>query len=934
MVLKFFKIYILLFSIVIVSQELPPIENFTPIDYGAQNQNWGVAQSNQNSIYAANNSGLLEFNGATWQLHPSPNGSTIRSVRATKNIVYTGCYMEFGLWKKNGLGDLIYQSISSKLNVPILEDEEFWNILILEDWVLFQSLERIYIYNTLSQEVQIIESISSKAQMFIFKGTVYYQTEGKGLFKIENGISVLVSEDKVIRESIISGVFSLQDKLLLVTESGRFYFLEKSTLYQWDTPYFDGLSSITVYSSLQLANGSIVLGTISNGIYIINKDGKVVLTVNKEKGLNNNTVLSIFEDTENNLWLALDNGISVINMNSHFNEYSDRNGDLGVVYSSTLYKDFLYLGTNQGLFYKNITTDEDFKFIKGTKGQVWLLKTIGDVLFCGHNNGTYVIEQDAAQLISSFPGTWDIKSIPNRENMLLQGNFKGLSILSKNNDVWSLKNVIDGFDISSRFFEFTGNNQVIVNREFKGIFNLKLDSEFTNVIESSNEPSKGYGACLITYLDEVLYACDNGIYKYDTNEEHFVADAPLTDLFYGNSNPPVGIFIADNQQRRLWAFTNTDIVYAAPGKFRAEPQVDQIAIPSHVRRNFGVLGFENLKPIGEDKYLIGISNGYLTLDLKKLIKKEYSIHINSISKKSKASVWEKIQKDSVVNFGFSNNNLLFSFNVPEFEKYAEVKYQYQLEGLYNEWSPWGNTSEVSFENLPYGNYSFNLRAKVGNELTVNTASYKFRIQTPWYLSKVAIFQYIISIIMLAALIHRLYKNYYKKQRELLLKENRKKLKRKELKVQKRMVQIKNERLNEQLESKNRELAISTMSIIKKNEFLNAIKNQLKDDQTNPNIRAVIKTIDRNIANEDDWKFFEDAFNNADKEFLKKIKGAHPELTSNDLRLCAYLRLNLSSKEIAPLLNISVKSVEVKRYRLRKKMNLLHEDSLTDYIMSL
>ena len=118
------------------------------------------------------------------------------------------------------------------------------------------------------------------------------------------------------------------------------------------------------------------------------------------------------------------------------------------------------------------------------------------------------------------------------------------------------------------------------------------------------------------------------------------------------------------------------------------------------------------------------------------------------------------------------------------------------------------------------------------------------------------------------------------------------------------------------------------------EFLNAIKEKLKDLKDDAQVRSVIKTIDRNINNDDDWTFFENAFNNADKDFLKKVKEKHPELSSNDLRLCAYLRLNLSSKEIAPLLNISVRSVEVKRYRLRKKMNLSHDDGLTDYIINI
>ncbi|WFO15895.1 hypothetical protein M601_019665 [Cellulophaga baltica 4] len=104
-----------------------------------------------------------------------------------------------------------------------------------------------------------------------------------------------------------------------------------------------------------------------------------------------------------------------------------------------------------------------------------------------------------------------------------------------------------------------------------------------------------------------------------------------------------------------------------------------------------------------------------------------------------------------------------------------------------------------------------------------------------------------------------------------LKENEKKLKRKKIKAEKKLIQIKNEKLNQEIDNKSRELAISTMSIIKKNEFLNAIKTQLQESKTPQQVNSVIKTIDRNINNEDDWKFFEDAFNNADKEFLKKLK---------------------------------------------------------------
>ena len=146
-----------------------------------------------------------------------------------------------------------------------------------------------------------------------------------------------------------------------------------------------------------------------------------------------------------------------------------------------------------------------------------------------------------------------------------------------------------------------------------------------------------------------------------------------------------------------------------------------------------------------------------------------------------------------------------------------------------------------------------------------------------------------------------------------------------------IMQIKNEKLNQDIDNKNRELAISTMSIIKKNRLLNKIKKELKRTNGTDN-NIAIELIDSNLNDTKDWSFFEQAFNNVDKDFLEKIKISHPDLTPNDLRFCAYLRLNLSSKEIASLLNISIKSVETKRYRLRKKLSLEHNDGLVEYIL--
>ena len=263
----------------------------------------------------------------------------------------------------------------------------------------------------------------------------------------------------------------------------------------------------------------------------------------------------------------------------------------------------------------------------------------------------------------------------------------------------------------------------------------------------------------------------------------------------------------------------------------------------------------------------------------------------------------------------------------------QVLYQYLLQGYAESWSNWSTNSNATFENLPYGNdYTFLVKAKIGTQETSIT-SYAFSIENPWYLTNTAIGGYVIGIILFLFLIDRLYKNYYRKQRKRLLEKQEKDFKLQSLASEKELIQAKNEQLKIDVESKNRELATSTMSIIKKNELLNSIKKELVEGK-DQGLKNVIKIIDRNLNNTDDWQMFKEAFNNADKDFIKKLKTLHTTLTPNDLRLCAYLRLNLSSKEIAPLLNISPRSVEVKRYRLRKKMNLEHNDSLTDYILNI
>tara|TARA_B100000686_G_C16718627_1_gene933537 strand:+ start:40 stop:765 length:726 start_codon:yes stop_codon:yes gene_type:complete len=239
---------------------------------------------------------------------------------------------------------------------------------------------------------------------------------------------------------------------------------------------------------------------------------------------------------------------------------------------------------------------------------------------------------------------------------------------------------------------------------------------------------------------------------------------------------------------------------------------------------------------------------------------------------------------------------------------------------------------ASFENLPYGDYEFQVRARY-NTKDIKEKTYAFAIEKPWFLSNFAIFIYVVLLVVIIVITHHFYTRYYNKRHAQMIKVQQKKAEMQQLEAQQEIMKLKNEQLEADVSSKNRELAASTMSIIRKSEVLNQIKDELTSIKKLDDIQSVLKTVDSNINEEDNWKFFKEAFDNADKDFLQTVKSRHPNLTSNDLKLCAYLRLNLSSKEIAPLLNISVRSVEIKRYRLRKKMDLAHEEGLVEYILS-
>ena len=913
----------------IYSQSFPPIQSYTPQEYNSANQNWMISESIDNEILFANSETLLLFNGTSWNNYPSPNGSVIRSVKYVDNKTYIGTHSDFGYYEKFIDGTLTYTSLVDELDLNIEEDEEFWNIMTLDNWIIFQSISRLIFIDKNNSDVKYLKFKGIINHSFSINRQIYVALD-TGLYKLVNGQPELIIGSNQIPSTLIVNLFNSSKGLLILTADNGFYLLNSSGDVSKVPSSLDVIqNNLSIFSAIQLSDLSFAIGTVGQGLFLLDSDLKTYKIINKSKGLANNTILSLYEDSNSNIWLGLDNGITVINNNSPFSVYNDNNGVLGTVYATKLYNDILYIGTNQGLFYKKYNSNDSFRFIENTNGQVWSLIEIDGTLFCGHNNGTYIVKDANVIKIRDTSGSWTFRKLSNDSSDILEGSYYGLKVLSKQNNSWVVKNNVSGFDISSRFFEISNNGKIIVSHGYNGVYKLSVSSDFKNIIdyELDSIAVKGGNTSLSKFDNNIYYNYEKGMLKYNSLTNNFSKDTLLSNL--SSKNLLYGI-IRNDFDGKLWLFSENNIHYVYRDLVTGKKKVSSIVSSLEQRRTV----FENISKIDKSKYLLGTNNGYISLDLDNYKLSPPEVNINKIEAFKLSQDPVAVSKNEFVQLEYNSNNLRFYANVSNYQKFQPITFEYFLDGYISKWVSISEVPFIEFNNLKPGDYEFKIRAKIGNLYSSNSDSFLFTVERPWYFSNFMIANYFLVFLIIFFLFNKSYEKYYRDKEQKIIRINQNKLELVEVERKQALMAVENNKLQNDIESKNRELAISTMSMIKKNQFLSKIKSDLKKSESGDKIFSVIKMIDRNLNNKDDWKFFEEAFNNADKDFLKKVKSSHPSLTNNDLRLCAYLRLNLSSKDIAPLLNISLSSVEIKRYRLRKKMQLTHNEGLTDHLLSL
>jgi len=929
------------------------ITNYLPDQYRGYNQNWSVDQSPTGIMYFGNNGGLLEFDGSAWTLHQSEDKLKYRSVYAySDSMIYTGSFEEFGYWKRNNKGELIYHSIVDKEVENLLHNDEIWNILEFRGDIYFQSFSRIF--RLRNGEVKYIQPPWNILFLSVVRDRLLVYVIGRGLYEMIGETFIPISENEIFANAPVPVMLPYGDDQVLVgTEVDGFYVLTESGIKPWETPASDFVAQHQLNRGIKTHEGKFIFGTIQNGIIVCDRSGNIEKAINQNKGLQNNTILGLHFDAENGvLWAALNNGIDLIDLQSPYIVFDQETAGLGKVFTAAYYHNTLYIGTNQGVYYKKIQGsfseaifDEAFRFLENTQGQVWTMDIQDDQLLMGHNQGTFRIEGRTIHKIADVNGGWDIERIiyEGRE-YLVQSTYTRLIVFQKDGlGNWAVSHQIDGLTEPIRFIEFDNRGNLWASHNVRGVYKLTLSQGMDSIVTSRFYGQAAgfhtdYNINVFKLNEEIVFTTNKKFYQYDA-----LADSILP---YDLLNNRLGPYASANRivkvnGNQYWLISDHAFVLTSISgdKVNIEEVHPYQRFGDHISEQD-----ENVIALNDTMIFFALPGGFSVYDRRnsKLRNKmQDDIFLRRVSSGNGLLPLYSI-KEGPVEILYKNNTMEFQVAVPEYNHVIDG-YQFKLEGLESEWSALQTEPLKQYVRLPFGKYTFMARAvdDLGN--AGPSLSYTFRVLKPWYLSVYAIAGYLIIVASVAYLMYTVNrKRNEARQRKLRIDLEREKLEqlRKHRQAhEKQLMAIKNEKLQEQVNHKVKQLASSTMGVIKKNEVLLKVKDELirhkreLEEVSGPKfVRSIFKIIDNNLTDDEDWSRFEQNFDQAHENFLRKLRENYPALTPKDLRFSAYLRMNLSSKEIASLLNISVRGVEVRRYRLRKKFGLDHDQNLVDFLM--
>ncbi|WP_281612902.1 triple tyrosine motif-containing protein [Flammeovirga sp. SubArs3] len=909
------------------------------------NQTYSITQNANDIMYFGNSFGVVEYNGGQLQLIKMPNNTIVQSVYCdAQQRVWVGAIDELGYLENDKDGNLIYQSIKSKLPETIKRSlGVILKIYELPQGIAFISTEHLLIYQ--EEKFTIISPQKAFQHVSIVNDTLYSVDVSGGLHILKNEQFESVAHLRKFTPNKINSILPYgEHQLLIIDNHFQCFLLKKGKVV--DVPLTRSMNRFRTVKVV-LFNDLYIITTADNTVIVMDKKGKIKREIKNGLGSIKSKVMTAFIDNKENLWLGTDNGVSYLNLYHQVTPISDNYNVFGIGYTAKKYKNKLFLGTSQGLYsvkYNRFSTHHpvDFQLIANSEGNVWNMDVINDHLIVGHNKGTFVYQNNQLKMINDIQGGWLMKPLNHWKGYAIQGTYSGLLVYNIEDGIPRFSHKIKGFSDSSRLIEEDENGILWISHGNKGVFKIKLsddlkEAEKVAFYNSENGFPSDLGINVSRINEDIIFTSEHkGIYTYDYQADSFRLYTQLENLL---SHTTEINKITEDQFGNFWYVLNNLEVGVLQKKIDGSytRETDMFRKLYHTT----ISGFELMYPLSKDSVLLGSKNGF------NLFVKEKKVNPNLTP--DVYPIFDKVtligNPDSTLfrsgsahqNFAlpYNDNSIKINYSVPIYSDQDMVSYSYKLEGFDKEWSRFTDINFKDYTNLPAGEYTFRLKAKNIYDKQTPVVFFNFRVLPPWYQTHWAYLLYFICFLLFMYFI-RLYT-----KRSIESKNRREKLKK-----DKEIIALKNEILEAKLHKNTTELAekstkLSAFSaqLANKKDTIEQIYDTLADLRSDVNpmaqkeIQSLINKLKLSNSEITNWQQFEVHFDEINNNFFKKLKNEYPELNATELRLCAFIKTGLSTKEIATIQNSTIRSIEAYRYRLRKKLSIDKNENLNDFLFN-
>ena len=863
---------------------VPFIKNYLPNQYQNKGKVWNIDFSSNGMMYFASDKALLEFDGKKWNTYKGSKGY-IRAIKVLNDsVIYTGSDLDFGVWKKNNTNQFTYKSLYPKNKSNKFLNEQFWNVHINKNKIVFVSFDNTYILD--GNKTLKIPAITKFTKSYFLEEKMYLFDQENGLFVLENSKLKRIFKLPKDKNINIVGIYSLMNKLYFVTENEGIYSYSNGIFSEVEFAIKNELKQHNVFSFYCIDKKYLVFGTILNGIYVTDVYGNKIYHINKKNGLVNNTALSLNFSSNGKLWSGLDYGIASINLFDNFSFFFDYDGKFGTGYTALLDKNTFYLGTNQGLyqtdwnnFYKS-SSENNFELINNSKGQVWEISKIRDTIYLAHDKGLFYLNTNENSLKKISLESGILSLTPYKEKFLLAGNYNGIYVFKKQNKNWIKFKSIPLIYGSCKQLIFDNNHILWVSIPNYGIIRAELDDKFNPKSRSIflEDIFLGENPTIKKEKDKIYVLTSLGKYEYDNLKKSFTYKNYINKSFH----------IPNNQ------------VYNS----------SSVAINSSVQFH-------------------SINNGFILENIHNFRKQKTSSEKLILRKITANNNDEKQMFSEFSQIPYKLNNINLEVIIPNVDN---VMYRFKNN---KKWSSWSEDNSFELLNLKEGNYSILIQANTNNKIIEK--QFNFSISPPCFRTWYAYIFYILLGIGIIYLVLKIQKIKLKKQKKELLLRQKISLNEQSQKYKEEIFRQEQELLINQLKNKTVELANKAKADEDKNRLLITLKEKISDAQLNPSLskfkwNEIQKILDSYLKVETNT--FEIQIDELHQDFFKLLKLRFPSLSVYDMRLCIYLKIGLNSNEIAEILNVQPSSIYISRSRLRKKLKLTAEEDLHSFLNNL